>query len=330
MKVTVLGAGAWGTALALAAHRAGNAVTVWSLFEDEINAINTDHENTHRLPGIPLDSAIQATTDLYGCLDADVIILSPPAQKMNELTGRLKGRVEESTPLVITSKGIEIGSGHLMTEVVRSHLPKHPLAVLSGPSFATDVAKKLPTAVTLACDDTQLGRVLCETLGSTHFRPYYSPDTIGAQIGGSCKNIIAIACGIVEGLGLGDNARAALVTRGLYEISLLGMAMGAQRETFMGLSGMGDITLTSLSAQSRNMRFGLSLGQGGSLSTLMDPSSPLTEGVHTVEAAVMLAKRHSVLMPITEAMNHLLHNGGKLNEIIEALMMRPFKAEMAL
>lgn len=327
--ISVIGAGAWGTALALTAFRAGSNVTLWSISLDEVETINQRHENVYRLPGIALDPSLYATTDSEATSKSNMIILAPPAQFMRSTCEIFRDLWTSHTPLIIASKGIEDGTSLLMSEVIREFFPHNPILVLSGPSFASDVAKKLPTAVTLAGDDLGLTRKIAELLSNPYFRLYASNDIIGAQIGGACKNIIAIACGIIEGLGLGDNARAALVTRGLAEITRLGCAMGAKFETFSGLSGVGDITLTSLSAQSRNKSFGLALGRGTPLEELLSNKKTLTEGVHTIAGVMVLAEKYRIDMPITFALNDLLKGRGALETLVDHMLLRPLKAEAA-
>ncbi|MBP9691847.1 MAG: NAD(P)-dependent glycerol-3-phosphate dehydrogenase [Alphaproteobacteria bacterium] len=327
--ISVIGAGAWGTALALAAYRAGFQVTIWSISFEEVETINQRHENVYRLPGVALDPSIRGTTDLQEAAKTDLIILAPPAQFMRSTCEKLCAGLPSHTPLIIASKGIENGTCLLMSEVIRKYCPLNPLLVLSGPSFANDVAKKLPTAVTLAAEDLELSCKMANLLSSPFFRLYASDDIIGTQLGGACKNIIAMACGIVEGLEFGDNARAAVVARGLAEIARLGRAMGAQSETFLGLSGVGDITLTSLSSQSRNQSFGYALGRGTPLDELLANKKTLTEGLYTIPGAAKLAEKHHVDMPITFAMNNLLHRNGTLETLIEHLLNRPLKKDAA-
>ena len=323
----VIGAGAWGTALALVAFRAQLKTSLWSISPDEVDAINQQHENVLRLPGIPLDPSLQATTNPQEIAEADSIILAPPAQFMRSTCATFSKVLPSHVPLIIASKGIENESAFLMSEVVREFFPQNPLLVLSGPSFASDVAKELPTAVTLAAENRALSQKIASLLSSQYFRLYASDDIIGAQLGGACKNIIAIACGMIEGRGLGDNARAALVARGLTEIARLGCAMGAKLETFLGLSGVGDITLTSLSAQSRNKTFGLSLGKGENLKELLAKKTTLTEGVFTVSGTVKLAEKYKVEMPITFAMDAILNKGKTLETLIDDLLSRPLTSE---
>lgn len=326
-RISVIGAGAWGTALALTSFRAGLAVSLWSFSLDKTEMINQRHENVFRLPGISLDPLIHATTDPQETADADIIILAPPAQFIRSTCENFQHVWPSHVPLVIASKGIEQGSMLLMSEIVREYFPQNPILILTGPSFASDVAKKLPTAVVLVGVDATYTKNIAQLLSSPSFRLYVSNDIIGAQVGGACKNIIAIACGIIEGRELGDNARAALVTRGLAEISRLGCKMGASLETFWGLSGMGDVILTSLSSQSRNQAFGFSLGKGTPLEQLLSNKSMLVEGVHTVTGVHMLAKKLKVDMPITSAIFELLNGRESIDTLVDHILNRPIKME---
>ena len=325
--IGIIGAGAWGTALALAAIRANLKTTLWSISPEEVEVINQRHEHRDRLPGIALPSSLVATIDPAELAGAEGFILVPPAQFMRSTCATFSKVLPSHVPLIIASKGIENESAHLMSAVVRDFFPNNPLLVLSGPSFAMDVAKGLPTALTLAAENIETAEKISESLSSSSFRPYASDDIIGVQIGGACKNIIAIACGIIEGRGLGDNARAAIVARGLMEIARLGCAMGAKQETFLGLSGMGDIMLTSLCSQSRNKSFGVAVGKGTPLKELLSNQNTLTEGVHTVSGTVLLAKKYGVEMPITFAMDALLNKGASMDALIEGLLMRPLQRE---
>lgn len=324
--ISIIGAGAWGSALALAAHRGGNQVRLYSPLDGEVKTLNDTRTNA---VGATIPEGILISSDLAQVTkDCDVVVLAPPAQKMGSACEALRPFTKDSIPLIITSKGIENITHRLMSEVVGSIFPQNPLAVLSGPSFATEVSKGLPTAVTMASSDMTLAAHLCEIYSSSHFRPYASTDIIGAQAGGALKNVIAIACGVLEGMQLGDNARAGIVTRGLAEMTRLGVALGAKSETFMGLSGLGDLTLTALSHQSRNMSFGYALGQGKTVDELK-ASGPLTEGVYTVESAMALAARYKVDMPITNAVDALINHGCAVKDLIKDLLSRPLTTEAA-
>ncbi len=326
-RIGVIGAGAWGTALAIAARRAGREVVLWARDPALAKEIETRHENPRYLPEIPLDAAIRATAELAEAAACDALLLVTPAQALREIAGQLAPHLAPTRPLVVCSKGIERGSGQLMTEVLAEVLPGRAVAVLSGPTFALEVARGLPTAVTLAAEDAALGAVLVKALGSRAFRPYLSGDIVGAQVGGAVKNVIAIACGIVAGRRLGDNARAALITRGLAEIVRLGRARGARPETLMGLSGLGDLTLTCTSVLSRNYSLGVALGQGESLDALMAGRRGVAEGVFSAGAAVALAETLGVQMPIAGGVDGILNRGAPIEAAIEALLARPFRAE---
>lgn len=326
-RIGIIGAGAWGTALAAAARRAGREVCLWAFEPEVAETINRSHENTLYLPGVRLDAAIRATSDLAEAGTADALLLAMPAQRVRGLCAALAPALGHRPPVVVCAKGIEQESGALMTEAVADALPGLPCAVLSGPTFAAEVARELPTAVTLACADAGLAEALAAALRTPRFRVYHSSDVIGAQVGGAVKNVLAIACGIVEGRGLGDNARAALITRGLAEIVRLGLAKGAEPETFLGLCGLGDITLTCNAVQSRNFSLGLALGRGERLEAVLGARHSVAEGVFTASSVVGLARRLGVDMPIAEAVDGILNGGADVDRTIAGLLARPFKAE---
>jgi glycerol-3-phosphate dehydrogenase (NAD(P)+) len=327
VKTGVVGGGAWGTALAASAAVAGQDVRLWALEEDVAQAINHDHENTTFLPGIALDPKISATNDMTDLADRDAILLVCPAQHMRTVGSQLATSVTPGTPLAICSKGIEISSLELMSDILASVAPGHPIIVLSGPTFAAEVANNLPSAVTLACEDRDLGLELANAIGHSRFRPYLTDDVIGAQIGGAVKNVLAIAAGVVAGAKLGDNTAALLITRGLAEIMRLGDFKGGRRETLGGLSGLGDLLLTCGSTQSRNMSLGKALGEGKTLDQVMSTRKSVAEGVHTAKAVAKLAETQSIDMPICRAMDRVLHHGASVEEEIEALLSRPFVVE---
>lgn len=326
-RIGVIGAGAWGTALAMAAARAGADVVLQAREAEVVESVNARHENSLFLPGIPLDPAIRATASMNEAAQADALLLVTPAQHLRSACRALKPDLKPGVPVIICAKGIEIETGSLMSEAAEAELGSQPVAVLSGPTFAAEVAKGLPTAVTLAIRDEALGHRLLAALGGRTFRPYLSDDLVGAQVGGAVKNVLAIACGIVHGRNLGDNARAALITRGLAEIARLGARLGARAETLMGLSGLGDLTLTCSSLQSRNMSLGAALGQGRSLEEVLGERRSVAEGVYTARAVTKLAAAKGVDMPLCQAVDALLNHGADLDAIIDALMTRPFKAE---
>ncbi len=326
-KIGIIGAGAWGTALAQAARRAGRQVVIQAHEPEVAEAINTSHQNPEFLPGVELDSGIRATTDLAEAADADAVLLVAPAQFLRRVCAGLAGHWRAGVPAVICAKGIEQETCALMSEVVAETLPGAPLAVLSGPTFAGEVARGLPAALTLACPDQALGETLSAALGSPRFRIYRSDDLTGAEMGGAVKNVMAIACGIVEGRGLGNNARAALITRGLVEIVRLAVAKGARAETLMGLCGLGDLTLTCNAMQSRNFSLGAALGQGKSLDSIMAGRKSVAEGVFTASSVAQLARKLHVETPICTAIDSILNNHADIDATISGLLARPLSVE---
>lgn len=326
-KIGIVGGGAWGTALAVACAAAGREVVLWARESAVVEAINGEHRNTMFLPDAALDPAIRATSDFADVAAMDAVLLVAPAQFLRATAAELAAHWSDGAPAVICAKGIEQGSGALMSEVVAEALPQARQAVLSGPTFAAEVAKGLPTAVTLACEDAELGSALVTALGTATFRPYLAHDIVGAEVGGAVKNVIAIGCGIVSGRSLGSNARAALITRGLAEIMRLGRSLGAQVETLMGLSGQGDLVLTCSSEQSRNMSLGAALGRGERLSDILSLRNSVAEGLSSAPAVVALAERLGVDMPISAAVNAILHEGADVDEAIAKLLSRPFRSE---
>jgi glycerol-3-phosphate dehydrogenase (NAD(P)+) len=323
--IAVLGAGAWGTALALAAHRAGRKVRLWVREEDVLAALKAGGENRF-LPGVRLPPEIAPTGELAEAAHGDALLVVVPAQLLHGFLDRLKPHLKADQPVVICAKGIEQGSGKLVTEVAQDVLPGASLAILSGPSFAREVALGLPTAVTIAAKKG-LAEALQTALGSASFRPYASDDLTGVALGGAAKNVYAIACGVVEGLGLGENARAAILARSFAELARLGEALGAKRETLMGLSGLGDLVLTATSKSSRNFSFGFDTGKGTALDALRAPGKPLAEGVATAPALVARGKAHGIELPIAEAVADLLSGVLPPGEAMLRLMSRKLKAE---
>ncbi len=326
-KIGVLGGGAWGTALATAANRAGRDTLLWAREADVVASVNNTHENTLYLPGAKLDPALKATGNLADLGDRDAILLVAPAQHLRTMVRDLGPHIREDVPLVICSKGIEVATGELLSEAVAEECPKNPVAVLSGPTFAIEVARNMPCALTLAAADKAVGNSLIEALGQPTFRPYYNHDVVGAQIGGAIKNVLAIATGIVAGLGIGENARAAVITRGLAEIMRFGALYGAERETLMGLSGLGDLILTCSSTQSRNMSLGKAIGEGRTLKDIMAERRSVAEGAHTVEIVHKIAQQKGLEMPITAAVFQILKEGQDVRTVTEALLARPFTSE---
>ncbi len=325
-RIGVVGAGAWGTALAVAAWRAGRGVTLWARRPEQAAAIAATRENARYLPGVALDPEIHVTAALADLKDCEAILLVVPAQYLRASAPALHPALPP-VPLVLCAKGIELATGKLLDQVAEEALPGRPVAVLSGPTFAAEVAAGLPSAVTLAAGRADLGRALAEALASEAFRPYWSDDVTGVLIGGAVKNVIAIAAGMVAGRGYGENARAALITRGLAEIGRLAEALGGRRETLMGLSGLGDLVLTCGSTQSRNYALGHRIGEGRSLAEATAASRGVAEGVATAGAVLALAKRLAVELPIASAVNAVLHGGASLDHAVGALLARPLKSE---
>ncbi|OUS12675.1 glycerol-3-phosphate dehydrogenase [Rhodospirillales bacterium 47_12_T64] len=326
-KIGVIGSGAWGTALAAVAAASGNDVTIWSRNPQVVTDINKTHENKLYLKGAVLNPSIKATSEIANLSKCDVILLVVPSQHLRSVLESTRNKIRGDIPLVLCAKGVEIKSGLLMTEMLAEVMPDNPIAVLSGPTFAIEVANELPTAVTLACFDKRLCKELAQTLGNRSFRIYHSSDPIGAEIGGAVKNVIAIACGIVEGRKLGDNARAALITRGLSEIVKLGLAKGGRRETLMGLAGMGDLTLTCTATQSRNFALGKALGEGVEIETYLKGRITVAEGLSSSKSVSALARRLNIEMPICAAICEVLHDKADIDHTIANLLARPQKAE---
>ncbi|MEM1195812.1 MAG: NAD(P)H-dependent glycerol-3-phosphate dehydrogenase [Pseudomonadota bacterium] len=322
--VGVIGAGAWGTALAQMLSGDGRDVLIWAYEAELVEAINTDHRNPLYLPGATLNPSVRATGDLADFAAIDIALGVTPAQVLGAILERLS---HAPSDLVLCSKGIEAGTGRLMNEVARSACPGSAVAVLSGPTFAHEVAAGLPTAVTLACSggEEQWAR-LSPAIARATFRPYYSDDVTGAEIGGAIKNVLAIACGVVEGLGLGQNARAALIARGMAEMLRFGTALGARAETLSGLCGMGDLVLTCTSTSSRNFSLGKALGEGANAAELMADRRTVAEGAHTAPVLAALAQERAIRMPITAGVNAILE-GAAPQRVVADLLARPLKPE---
>ena len=326
-KISVIGAGAWGTALAEVISRQGSKVNLWAREDSVVNSINTSNTNDLYLPSIKLSEHIIAHKDLSDVLDCDLILMVTPAQFMRPILNDIKDNLHKTIPIVLCSKGIEIETLNLMSEIAEAIIPNNPLAVLSGPSFAIDVVNNKPTAVTLACKDSNIGKNIADSISLPKFRPYLSEDVIGAQIGGATKNVIAIAAGVVEGQNLGDSARAATIARGYTEINRLAVALGGKEETLSGLSGMGDLLLTCNSKTSRNFSLGIKLGQGLSVNEATNNLSSVAEGMYSARAIDKLSNKLGVDMPITNAVNDLIEKNRSLDEIIDDLLSRPLKKE---
>ena len=320
-SVGVIGAGAWGTALAGVAARAGRDVVLYARSADHATRMQVTRANP-KLPNLLLDAGITVTTDVADAAAADIVLVATPAQHLRGAAMHLAPHLGDGTPVIACAKGIEHGTHQFMTEVIAASAPNAIPAILSGPSFADDVARGLPTAVTLAAKDEQLARALVQALGSSTFRPYHTSDVRGVEIGGAAKNVLAIAAGIVVGRNLGASALAALTTRGFSELARLGRACGARPETLAGLSGLGDLILSCSSLQSRNFALGVALGRGEPA-----PVGKLAEGAFTAPVLVELAASQNVDMPVSNAVAAILAGKITIDAAIEGLLTRPFKAE---
>ncbi|RED48108.1 NAD(P)H-dependent glycerol-3-phosphate dehydrogenase [Aestuariispira insulae] len=326
-SVAVIGGGAFGTALACVARKAGNDVCIWARNQTVVADINEGRGNPLYLPDVSLESGITATTDMAEALEgAQAVLLVVPSQHLREIAERMAPHASGKA-VALCSKGVERSTGKLMSEVAAQCLPDSGIAVLSGPTFARELALGLPGAVTLAATEEWVQNTILQTVGIPTFRPYVSNDVVGAEIGGAVKNVLAIACGIVTGRNLGENARAALVTRGLAEVMRLAVKLGARAETVMGLSGLGDLTLTCNSPQSRNMSFGIELGRGRTVAEILAERRAVTEGVWSAESVCDLADKLKVDMPICQAVNRIVSLDADIEKTISDVLNRPFRQE---
>jgi glycerol-3-phosphate dehydrogenase (NAD(P)+) len=326
-RAGVIGGGAWGTALAQVCARAGLETILWAREADVVASINASHENTSFLPGVELDPSIHSTADLVEMEGCDVVLAVTPAQHLRAAMTAFAPHAREGLPILLCAKGIEQGSLKLMTQVLAETIPQAAPAVLSGPSFAGEVARGLPTAVTLACPDPGCAEELAELIATPTFRPYFATDMIGAEAGGAVKNVLAIACGIVEGRGLGRSAHAALITRGFSELTRIAVALGGEAETVAGLCGLGDLVLTCSSPQSRNMSVGLALGRGQTLEDALAGKLSVAEGVASAPAVRQLARKLGVDAPICEATAAILAGEVGVDDAIRRLLSRPLREE---
>lgn len=328
-KIGIIGGGAWGTALAQAVIKSGRDALLWAFEANTVRDINEGHVNKTYLPEISLDPSLRATGDLADIAACDVILMVAPAQHTRAIAGELAKVLPEDRPVVMCSKGIEQTTRKLMSQVMAEALPQAIPAVLSGPSFAAEVAHGLPAALTLACEKEELGEALSQSLGHATFRLYWSGDLIGAQIGGAIKNVLAIAAGIVAGKELGKNAHAAITTRGFAEMVRFGKALGGRTETLTGLSGLGDLILTCGSAQSRNMSLGVALGEGKTLDEVLGERKSVTEGIYTASAVVEIAQSSGLDLPICEAVHSVVSGEVGVDAAIKELLARPPRAELS-
>ena len=329
MRCAVVGAGAWGTALADLLARNGHQVRLWAYERDVADSINSRHENARFLAGQKLAASLVADNDLAGALsEAELVAIATPSQLLRGIVKNARPALTDSVPVVIASKGIERGSLSLMTDVASEELPRATVVALSGPSFAAEVASCQPTAVVAASSATDAAALTQRALSSAYFRVYTHTDVIGVELGGALKNVMAVATGIAEGLGLGFNARAALITRGLAEMTRLGGALGAEQSTFAGLAGLGDLVLTCTGSLSRNRAVGVEVGKGKQLDEVLAKRETVAEGVATAQSARDLAARHGVDMPIVDMVNRVLFEGQPARSAIAALMTRELRAEV--
>ena len=327
-RAGIIGGGAWGTALACAMARAGLSTTLWALEREVVDAINDDKENSVFLTDIPLPDGIRATDNMADLATSDFVLMVCPAQFMRPVSEQLAPHLKSSVPLVICAKGIEKTTGYFMSQVLTETTPGHPIIVLSGPTFASEVAMGLPAAVTIAGEDEALLRAFAAAVGQPTFRPYWTDDIIGAQICGALKNVLAVACGIVEGKKFGKNARAALITRGMMEMLRFAEANKAKFETLMGLCGIGDLILTCSSLQSRNMSFGKALGEGQIMEEILSRRKTVAEGVHSAEIVQKLATDMDIDMPICRAVYRILYENVEVDKAINDVLARPFQKEI--
>jgi glycerol-3-phosphate dehydrogenase (NAD(P)+) len=330
-RIGIIGGGAFGTAMACVLRRRGHDIVLWAREPEVVESIDRNGVNALFLRGVPLPPGIVASTDLAAATrGAAFVLLAPPAQHIRAVTTSLRPHLPAGVPVITCSKGLERGTCALMSQVLAETLPDSPVAVLSGPSFAAEISIDLPTGVTLACADPLLGGRLETQIGAARFRVYLTDDVVGAQVGGVMKNVLAIACGIVTGKRLGNSMRAMLLARGLAETVDLGLALGARLETFLGLSGIGDIDLSCNSPQSRNMSLGIALGEGRRLAEVLGERITVQEGVHSAGAVAALAARLGVEMPIAAMVDRIVNSDADPQREIEALLALPFGVERAV
>ncbi len=327
-KIGIIGTGVFGTALALTATRAGNKVLCWDRKKEVIDSINNTNTNNLYLPLVTLPEEIRATSNLSEVFDfAETILLATSAQSTREVLRFIKPYIKKNTIIVFCAKGIEQNTGKMLSEIAAEEIPQTTIAVLSGPGFAVDIAQRKFVSVTIGCKDKEIAQNLIQTLGTPYFRPYMTTDIISPQIGGSVKNVIAIASGIVEGASFGDGARAALITRGLSEIARLSKALGGDLQTIMGMCGLGDLVMTASCAQSRNFSFGKEIGKCGSAEKPLRENTRTVEGISTAKAVVKRAKDLNIEMPICEMVNRILSNDISLKDAMKELLARSYKKE---
>ncbi len=327
-KVSVIGAGSWGTALSLLLHKNGHQVTVWSIMEAEIEMLKKEHEHKDKLPGVKLPEDMIFTTDLQEAVGGkELLVLAVPSPYTRSTAKLLKAVVAENQIIMDVAKGIEEGTLMTLSQIIQEEVPQANVAVLSGPSHAEEVGRGIPTTCVVGAKDRETAEFLQNTFMNEVFRVYTSSDMLGMELGGALKNVVALAAGMADGLGYGDNTKAALITRGISEIARLGTAMGGKAETFYGLTGIGDLIVTCASMHSRNRRAGILIGQGKTMQEAMDEVKMVVEGVYSAKAAVALSEKYHVEMPIIEQVNLILFHGKMADEAVKDLMIRDKKLE---
>ncbi|MBS6396512.1 MAG: NAD(P)H-dependent glycerol-3-phosphate dehydrogenase [Clostridiales bacterium] len=327
-KVSVIGAGSWGTAISNLLSKNGHEVTVWSIMEDEIEMLKREHEHKTKLPGVKLSEEIEFTTDLEGSIRGrDLLVLAVPSPFTRSTAHSMAPYVEEGQIIVNVAKGIEESTLMILTDIIEQEIPQANAAVLSGPSHAEEVGRGIPTTVVAGAKDKETAEYIQNIFMNQVFRVYTSPDMLGIELGGALKNVIALAAGAADGLGCGDNTKAALITRGIAEMSRLGVAMGGHIETFNGLTGIGDLIVTCASVHSRNRRAGYLIGQGRTMKEAMDEVKMVVEGVYSAKAAIILAEKYGISMPIVEEVNKVLFEDKPAKEALADLMLRDKKIE---
>jgi glycerol-3-phosphate dehydrogenase (NAD(P)+) len=328
-NISILGAGSWGIALSVLLSKNGHQVTVWSPFHEEIELLRRDHEYTAKLPGVILPETLDLTDDFAAAVsEKDLLIIATPSQKTREISLQLAGHISEGQKVLTVSKGIEESTLMTMTEVIEDCAPQAEAAVMSGPSHAEEVGRGMPTAIVIGARRKTTAEYLQNLFMNETFRVYVSPDMLGMELGGSLKNVVALAAGIADGLGYGDNTKAALITRGIREIERLGTAMGGKAETFYGLTGIGDLIVTCASMHSRNRRAGILIGQGHTMDEAMTEVNMVVEGVFSAKAAMALAEKYNVEMPIIEQVNEVLFHQKPADQAVKELMIRDKKIEI--
>ena len=329
--ISMIGAGSWGTALAVLLHKNGHRVTVWSAIEAEIKMLLKEHEHKDKLPGVKLPEDMEFTTDLEKAVKgADVLVLAVPSPYTRSTSHNMAPYVEEGQLIVNVAKGIEEKTLLTLSQIIEEEIPQAKVAVLSGPSHAEEVGRGIPTTIVVGAREKEVAEYLQNVFMNEVFRVYISPDVLGIELGAALKNVVALAAGIADGLGYGDNTKAALITRGITEIARLGVAMGGRFETFCGLTGIGDLIVTCASMHSRNRRAGILIGQGYTMKQAMDEVKMVVEGVYSAKAAMGLAKKYDIQLPIIEQVNAVLFEGQLADEAVKNLMLRDKKIENPL